>query len=125
MLAPSPATGGFTSELTDSRCFVFMGLSSLSFGQPLSLTLGYRHTDYFCSRSCQVKPQSGKHFLLRNADSLEDIPTYALDPNDVFTSSPRATPGPAWGRPASSLAGRQPFGLDVGQAWLFELWLFP
>src|SRR5689334_2136619 len=88
MLVPSPAAGGFTSELTDSRCFVFMGLSSFSFGQPLSLTLGYRHTDYFCSRWCQVKPQSGKHFLLRNADTLKYTWCCLLGPSDTSTSSP-------------------------------------
>src|SRR5215469_2808364 len=94
MLVASPAAGGFTSVLADSRCLVFMGPSSLSFGQPLSLTLGYRLTGYFCSRWCQVKPQSGKHFLLRNADSVEYIRAYALTPSDAFTSSPRAAPGP-------------------------------
>src|SRR3979411_903602 len=88
MLVPSPAAGGFTSGLTGSRCFVFIGLSSLSFCQPLSLTLGYRHTDYFCSRWCQVNPQSGKHFLLRNADSLKHTIVYVLGPSDVPTSSP-------------------------------------
>src|SRR5215469_8522830 len=97
MLVPSPAAGGFTSVLTGSRCFVFIGLSSLSFGQPLSLTLGYKHTGYFCSRWCQVKPQSGKHFLLRNADSVGHTPAYALAPIGTSTSSPKATPGPLVG----------------------------
>src|SRR5215469_6170840 len=143
MLVPSPAAGGFTSVLTGSRCFVFMGLSSLSFGQPLSLTLGYRHTGYFCSRWCQVKPQSGKHFLLRNADTVEHTPVYALAPSSTFTSSPRAAPGPTLGQcpaplveapprdPTLPLAGGgfidQPPFLPgpVGQPWLFGGWLLP
>src|SRR5579884_1796016 len=96
------STAGWASKATDSCCFVFIWSSSLSFGQPSSLTCDYRPVGHFSTRCCHAMPDRGKRFLLKIDDSSRDIAS--VDGSEAAGVRP---PAPR-GRHRAQLLGSEP-----------------
>src|SRR5579884_905122 len=100
------SSAGWASKATDSCCFVFIWSSSLSFGQPSSLTCDYRHVGHFSTRCCHAMPDRSKRLLLKIDDRQRDIGDPAIEVSRTGRTGPAGeSGGEGSARAPSSLTG--------------------